>query len=754
MAKKATPQPYAKPDQVQIRGNQILSILRQKWVALTPEERVRQEYLRVLIEEYGYKAEQIEEEVSVTHRGSGDARADFLIWRTPEAKQSQKHALIVIECKADNVTISLKDYGQGANYAQYEHARFFVTHNHRETKYWKVDDTRRMPNYDEIANIPHADATDKDINELLARLKVFKEDEFAKLLHECHNVIRNREKLDPAAAFDEIAKILFVKVYVERELRAKRSRKNLFSVEYLDDQLGKHPLNTLFGQTKEAYADDKIFENDEEIRLKAATGREIVKLLERYNLSETSEDIKGIAFERFLGRTFRGEIGQFFTPRTIVGFMIRMVEPKEGDVICDPASGSGGFLIRFFEIVRQQILADADRQYQEFKTKVEADKKLSPDKKATMLREKFDTIQTTLDHDKPGSRLWKLANRCIFGTDANDRMARTSKMNMIMHGDGHGGVHHHDGFLNVNGIFEGRFDIVLTNPPFGANVEPSDVVHESDATAGREAGKRYAEEYGDLYTEALARVHAAAGKPIASLFELPKGNGTEKERDKRAKSSKIKTEILFIERCLSLLKPGGRLGIVLPEGIFNNPSLAYVREFCENRAFIRAVVSLPQETFFSSGASVKASLLFLQKFTEKEQAEYDVKHAKANAEVKAKHADAIATEITRLEDAIAAAKEMRDAEKRKTLQRELADYEKRMSETIAKETRALLKERFPYPVFLYEGEKVGITATGEQDQNELVPNDNQPPGITKTCLELYQDFRLDPKPFFLAGVAQ
>ncbi|MFH1954228.1 MAG: N-6 DNA methylase [Pseudomonadota bacterium] len=752
--KQPEPQLYVKPDQIQIRGDKIYSILRQKWVALTPEERVRQEYLRVLIEEYGYKPEQIEEEVTVTGRGSGDPRADFLIWRTPEAKQRQEHALIVIECKADNVTISLKDYAQGANYAQYEHARFFVTHNHRETKYWKVDDTRRMPNYDEIANIPHADATDKDINELLARLKVFKEDEFAKLLHECHNVIRNREKLDPAAAFDEIAKILFVKVYVERELLAKRSRKNLFSVEYLDDQLGKHPLNTLFGQTKEAYADDKIFESDEEIRLKPATGREIVKLLERYNLSETSEDIKGIAFERFLGRTFRGEIGQFFTPRTIVEFMIRMVEPREEDVICDPASGSGGFLIRFFEIVWQQILADADRQYQEFKTMVEADKKLLPDKKASMLREKFDTIQATLDPNKLGSRLWKLANRCIFGTDANDRMARTSKMNMIMHGDGHGGVHHHDGFLNVNGIFEGRFDIVLTNPPFGANVEPSDVVHESDVTLSREAGKLYAEEHGDLYTEALARIQAAAGKPIASLFELPKGNGTEKERDKRAKSGKIKTEILFIERCLSLLKSGGRLGIVLPEGVFNNPSLAYVREFCENRAFIRAVVSLPQETFFSSGASVKASLLFLQKFTEKEQSDFDAKQAEANVEVKAKYAKAIATETARLEAAIAAAKEARDTEIRKTLQKELADYEKRMAETIVKETRALLKERFPYPIFLYEAEKVGITATGEQDQNELVPNDNQPPGITKTCLELYQEFRRNPEPFFLTEATE
>ena len=752
--KKSESQSFDTPLQIQVRGNQIYSPVRKTWYQLTPEEQVRQEFLLVLINEYGYSLEQIDEEATVTGRGSAQARADFLIWRSPEAKKQQDHALIVVECKADNVTISLKDYEQGANYAQYEHARFFVTHNHRETKYWKVDDTRRMPNYDEIENIPHADATDKNIKELLERLKVFKEDEFAKLLHDCHNVIRNREKLDPAAAFDEIAKILFVKVYVERELRAKRSRKNLFSVEFLDGQIGKHPLNTLFGETKKAYADDNIFKNDEEINLKLATGKEIVKLLERYNLSDTSEDIKGIAFERFLGRTFRGEIGQFFTPRTIVEFMVRMVDPKEGEVICDPASGSGGFLIRFFEIVRQQILADADHQYQEFKANVEADKKLPPDKKATLLRAKFDKIQSTLRQDDPQSRMWKLANRCIYGTDANDRMARTSKMNMIMHGDGHGGVHHHDGFLNINGIFEGRFDIILTNPPFGANVEPSDVIHESDVTVSREAEKIYTEEYGDLYTEALDKVRGAVGNPIASLFELPKGNGTEKERTKRAKSAKIKTEILFIERCLSLLKPGGRLGIVLPEGIFNNPSLAYVREFCENRAFIRAVVSLPQETFFSSGASVKASLLFLQKFSEKEQTDFDSKYTEANTEVKAKYAETITAETARLETAIADAKAALDAEKRKALQKELADYVKRMAITIGTETRVLLKERFPYPIFLYEAEKVGISATGEQDQNELFPNDNQPPGVTKTCFEFYQDFLLNPKPFFLREAAE
>jgi type I restriction enzyme M protein len=422
--------------------------------------------------------------------------------------------------------------------------------------------------------------------------------------------------------------------------------------------------------------------------------------------------------------------------------MIRMIEPKEGDIICDPASGSGGFLIRFFEIVREQILADADAQYQAFK--VELDKRnLSEVKKAEALRDKFAEIQTTIDQGKRESRLWKLANRCIFGTDANDRMARTSKMNMIMHGDGHGGVHHHDGFLNVNGIFEGRFDVILTNPPFGANVEPSDVVHESDTVVSREAAKRYENDYGDLYSDAIARLRAAVNKPIASLFELPKGE-----------KSKVKTEILFIERCLTLLKPGGRLGIVLPEGIFNNPSLAYVREFCENRAFIRAVVSLPQETFVSSGASVKASLLFIQKFTAKEQADFDAKQARARAEVEKKHADAIAKETKRLEAAVEVAKEAGDADQRKTLQRELADYQKRMSEIIATETRALLKERFPYPIFLCEAERVGITATGDTDQNELFPNDNQPRNLSQTCLELYREFRRNPKEFFLAEAAQ
>lgn len=723
--------------------DKIWSHIRQDWFIETPEERVRQEFLCVLVNEYGFEVRQIGEEEELTGRGTGQARADFVIWRTTQDRQDEKNPLIIVECKSDNVTIRREDYHQGDNYARLTNAPFVVTHNTRETRFWRVLKDR-MPAYlEEIENIPHATDSDEEIRKLLERLKIFKEDEFADLLHQCHNVIRNREKKDPVAAFDAIAKILFVKVYVERELKHKRQRKNLFTVDLLKEQIGDDPLEDLFQKTRKHYADDQIFEKDETLNLKLATGLEIVKLLERYNLSDTSEDIKGIAFERFLGRTFRGEIGQFFTPRCIVEFMVRMVDPKEGDVICDPASGSGGFLIRFFEIVREQILADADRQYQAYKTEVESKNSWSKAKRAEALRRKYAQIQDEVDKSLKGSRLWKLANRCIYGTDANDRMARTSKMNMIMHGDGHGGVHHHDGFLNVNGIFEGRFNIILTNPPFGANVEPSDVITEEQVLAPDNEDS-YIREFGDLYRKAQGRVRALKGKAIATLFELPKrGNG-----ERKGKLGKVKTEILFLERCLDLLTPGGQLGIVLPEGIFNNPSLGYVRDFCEDRAFIRAVVSLPQDTFVSSGASVKASLLFMQKFSVQEQAEFSEKKIIAETEVRAKHQPEIEKETARLNAEIGSAKKARDAKLRKKSQDELRIFLRAIEKTIQDDTRALLKERFPYPIFLYEAEKVGITSTGEADQNELYPNPNQPADTeSKTCLELYRTFRLDPCTF-------
>ena len=205
---------------------------------------------------------------------------------------------------------------------------------------------------------------------------------------------------------------------------------------------------------------------------------------------------------------------------------------------------------------------------------------------------------------------------------------------------------------------------------------------------------------------------------------------------------------------MSLLKPGGRLGIVLPEGVFNNPSLAYVREFCEDRAFIRAVISLPQETFYSSGASVKASLLFMQKFSTEEQEKFSQIKAQARAEMEAKYSPEIKVETERLSTEIERlkAEKMKEAsEKRISSQKELKAYLKVMEEKITDESRALLKQRFDYPIFMYEAEKVGITATGEPDQNELFPNPNQPLDCEKTCLELNFEFRKNPEKFLLNG---
>ena len=291
--------------------------------------------------------------------------------------------------------------------------------------------------------------------------------------------------------------------------------------------------------------------------------------------------------------------------------------------------------------------------------------------------------------------IWKLSNRCVYGVDANERMARTSKMNMIMHGDGHGGIHHHDGFLNVNGVFENRFDIILTNPPFGQVVDREDEILKSQIEIDEEVIDYYREIYGEDYEKSIEIVQENIGKPILTLFNLPKGTS-------------IKTELLFIERCLNLLKAGGRLAIVLPEGVFNTSSVQYVRNFLEDRAYINAIVSLPQDAFSSSGARVKASLLFATKYTDKEKVKWEktlIKEVRA----KEKKYESIHRELTERLD------ELKGKEKK-----EVKDQIKALEEKIFKEGRNEAKVKWDYPIFIHEAVNIGINAQGEDiDQNEL-----------------------------------
>lgn len=712
--------------EVQYKDNKIYSHIRKLYLIATPEERVRQTYVCDLVNKYQYSLAQMGEELSVKE-GKGSVRADIVVWKSIQDKNDEKPPLIIIECKADSIHINNDDYAQGESYARITNAPFFVTHNSYETRFWRVIKDK-MPGYrQEIANIPENNFTQKEIDKLLNDLVAFKEDEFATLLHKCHDIIRNMDKLDPINAFDEISKILFMKVFVERKkIQDVKSGKNVFTKDYLkqlEKDIKENPLiqakgsalEVLFENTKQEFAKDEIFEKHEKIKLKESTVLRIIDELQKYNLSITSIDIKGIAFERFLGATLRGELGQFFTPRSVVEFMIDMINPKENEICCDPASGSGGFLIRIFSKIKNDIQQDIINQYENFKKELldSKDESKITQKQAKILNEKYEELQKDLDNNIKGTRLYNLSNACIFGTDANDRMARTSKMNMIMHGDGHGGIHQHDGLLNINGIFENRFDVILTNPPFGARVEKAEVILEKDSNLeydnngmlkAKEGKKEYIEKYyklygKEIYQNAQKEILDNIGKPKASLFKL------------KPNLTSDKTEHLFINRCLDLLKPGGRLGIVLPEGVFNTPSAEYVRDFVEGRAFIRAVISLP-EVFVSAKASVKPSILFLQKFSEIEQEKWNnlLRNHTQNLENDYK------TEIESLQMII-------NYKKPKGDKKEAKAKLKTLREKIAKEAKNKTKIDFNYPIFMAEVEFAGITNTGETGEsvaNELI----------------------------------
>ncbi|MBS4760865.1 MAG: N-6 DNA methylase [Clostridium sp.] len=737
--------------EVQIDGNKIYSPLRDKWLALTPEEQVRQNYICRLVNIYGYSLEQMDEELKVnnSHRGQGKARADIVIWKSKEDKQKNRAAFIVIECKAETVKIQQQDYYQGANYAAWSGASFFVTTNDKETKFFRVDKDSMPKDLDEIIDIPNASIINdqKKIDKLLSKTKAFSRDEFAKLLFKCHCIIRNNDKLSPEAAFDEISKILFMKIRYERN----PDEDVLFSLEkfqkderHFEKNIKKHlPLEAqipymqyLFKATKDEFADDKLFEPYETIKIKQYSFEQIVKELEKYNLSATSDDVKGIAFEQFLGTTFRGELGQFFTPRTIVDFMVEVLDPQEGETICDPTCGSGGFLIKAFEYVRDKIEKDVEQYKKDLKAKLfnEEYEKLS-EKEQLEVNEKYSDYikKLTIDISVPNKayhkqseaeknrRISRLSSSCIYGTDANPRMARTSKMNMIMHGDGHGGVYHHDGLINVNGIFENRFDVILTNPPFGARVEKSqtltstdidipvklDLSNKNDEQIKEQINSienvqlktkllHYYERYGVEYLQKLNQLNDDIDKKqkILDRFKLGKVSGL--------------TEVLFMERCLNLLKPGGRMGIVLPEGVLNNSNLQKVRDFFESSAKILLITSIPQDVFIASGATIKPSLLFFKKFTEEEEKQYNGIVNQVKKEIDDKYK----IEILEIDNQL--------SNDKKAHQKALKEIEKRKEQELETIGREKIKELFDYQIPIVQVEKAGITTTGAKCENELV----------------------------------
>jgi type I restriction enzyme M protein len=703
--------------ELEIKGNKIKAPLKgdDVWLVLKPEEEVRQQYICRLLNSYGFELDQMDQEVQVSNsqRGQGRAMADIVVWRSAKDKMENNSPVIVVECKAEHITVREEDYFQGYNYASWAGADFFVTTNLKETRIFRVQKGKMPKKLEEIVNIPDSKIIndEKKLHELLTKTKSFTRDEFSKLLFKCHNIIRNNDKLSPEAAFDEISKILFIKIRYERSNSGNQIfsrdefKKAKDSYEKFKPKGGVDFYQFLFEQTKEDFKDDELFEPNEVIRIRENSFEAIVEELQIYNLSTTSDDVKGIAFEQFLGKTFRGELGQFFTPRTIVDFMVEILDPQEGETICDPCCGSGGFLIKSFEYVRTKIENDIHQAKEKIKKQFYNDTydKLTDIKKEAIdekVNDLFSKMNAELDINNPKSRVRELSFDCIFGTDANPRMSRTAKMNMIMHGDGHGGVHHHDGLLNVNGIFENRFDVVLTNPPFGSRVEKSLKITEADKETNTDRILKYKKRFGTAYDEAINQVNGNIGKSLLYLYKTG--------------SMSALTEVLFIERCLNLLKPGGRMGIVLPEGVLNNTNLQKIREFVESKAKILLITSIPQDVFIASGATVKPSLLFFKKFTEDEAKHWDTAMLNALKEVKIQYS----RQVKGIKDKLQLkGVEVISNDEKKSLNIEL----KTIEEKIATEVRNKVKKEFNYQIPIAEVEKAGISSTGSPIENELNP---------------------------------
>jgi len=321
----------------------------------------------------------------------------------------------------------------------------------------------------------------------------------------------------------EMIKLLFCKIYDEL------NDKKRFKVEDTEsyDSVGTK-IRALFDEVKNSYSD--VFDRDEKIHLDNKSIKAVVEFLQDYFLTKTERDVISESFQAFWGPGLRGEKGQFFTPKNVVKMCVAMLDPKPGDKVIDPAAGSGGFLIE------------------------------------------------VLSHLKS-----KESAKNIFGIDKEIDLVKICKAYMAIVGNGHSNIFCADSLYPEswqedikNKIRDNSFDIVLTNPPFGAKIHIDD-------------------------------------KNILKNFKL--GHKWIKEKNKWRMTGKIAKQvpqILFIERCLQILKPGGKMAIVLPDGLFGNPSDSYVWEYILNEAKILAIVSLPPETFLPS-THTKTSVLFLEK---------------------------------------------------------------------------------------------------------------------------------------------
>lgn len=511
-----------------------------------PEERVRAEFWAELIYKYEYPANRIKVEVVVPDRLPTD-RADIVVFADDDCKRPYT----VVECKKDGVTDAefTQAIEQGVGNATWVKLRadyvVIVAGGTRRV----LDVTDKFGAFEReqniLADLPKAygkpqefrfyKGTDNDI-------KPVAREDLITAIKKCHQTLWGGGRLSPPTAFGELCKLIFVKISDEQKPR-KNGEPYQFQIKTHEpsSKLAER-INALYNEQK--IKDPEVFTDS--IKVDDRVLHTVVSHLESINLNKTDLDVKGVAFEQFMDGFFKGDFGQYFTPRPIIEFAVKMMKPEHDWNVLDSSCGSGGFLLYALDYMRKQ---------------------------AADYYEKGSVDYYNYWHD--------FAAKHLYGIEINDEIARVAKMNMIVHDDGHTNVISFDALDSIEkmhdhnpGFAENKFDLILTNPPFGSTINKAE-------------------------------------KPYLSSYELGKVKDAKgKEKDRPRQSS----EVLFIERIWQFLKPGtGKAAIVLPDGILTNSSSQYVRDYILEKFQLLAVVSLPQCAFAHFGAGVKASIIFVRK---------------------------------------------------------------------------------------------------------------------------------------------
>lgn len=533
-----------------------------------PEEFVQATAFLRLIIEYNYSPLNISVNESV-QEGSSTKEADIIVYN-----DNNKKILIVVECKKEDINERQFQIAVDQAYT-YAHALagqyVWVTSGIRN-EYFEIVELFPVERIS-ISDIPKKDGK-------VDRFKYVKggrepqpgtKAELMQKFKSAHDALWGGGALAPTTAFDELDKLIFCKIWDEKwKENDPKSKGEPFAFQIIsypedhDDKQNVKAKTELEKRVRQLYEqgrkkDPEVFKDD--IKLDKHKIYTVVQYLQDINLSKTDLDSKGLAFQKFMGEFFRGDFGQFFTPDSIVDFIVKSIGINKDWKILDTSCGSGGFLLHALKEVRDE----ADNIYD----------------------------------DEIGSASWKsywheFAEKHLYGIEINEQISRVAKMNMIIHDDGHTNIITNDGLKNNKTIEienrnlnfqDGIFDLIMTNPPFGSSVKADEV--------------GYYKEY--------------------ELFEKNLGITEIKDRiidndNKNKWRTSQSTEVLFLERCYKYLnEENGYLAIVIPDGILTNSTSQYVRDWLIEHFRILAVVSLPQHTFSHVKAGVKSSILFLKK---------------------------------------------------------------------------------------------------------------------------------------------